>query len=165
MKVIKFCVLQLLELSSVLFSFFSSIMYEPKPSPVLPSPFPPTSLPFISFILLLKNPSSNPHPTLDHNPNTAPPQQHTTSLPRLSNGGSTAVETLWEWRGSQGATRVAWNPEGAEGRGLPDGMCSISRQPSLVMHRDGSMVLIILLTVLEHMQDYEERSRCGYVKW
>lgn len=139
-------------------------MHGSKPSPVLPSPFPPASLPFISFILLLKNPSSNPHPTLDHNPNTAPPQQHTTSLHRLSNGGSTAVETLWEWRGSQGATRVAWNPEGAEGHDLPDGTSSISRQPSLVMRRDGSMVLIILLTVLERIQDYEERSRCGNVK-
>ncbi|KAG8011723.1 Iporin, partial [Nibea albiflora] len=35
--------------------------------------------------------------------------------------GSTAVETLWEWRESQGATMVAWNPEGVAAHDLLDG--------------------------------------------
>lgn len=94
-------------------------------------------------------PSFNPNPTHDRNPNTSPPKQHTTSLPRLSNGGSIVAETLWEWSGSQGATLVIWNTVLVGYHDLPDGTCSIFLQPFLATLWDGSMVLICL--VLDRM--------------
>lgn len=66
-------------------------------------------LTFIPFFSLLS--FFNHNPTHDRDPNTSPPQQHTTFLPRLSNGGNTVAKTLWEWRGSWGATLVPWNTE------------------------------------------------------
>lgn len=91
------------------------------------------------------------HPSFNPTTNASPPPQRTTSLPRLSSGGSTVVETLWEWRGSRGApplqdqapSPVPWNPEGAGDPDPPGGTCSISPQPSPATRWDGSMVLII----------------------
>lgn len=89
-----------------------------------------------------------PNPTHDRDPNTSPPQQHTTSLPRLSSGRSTVAGTLWEWRGSQGARPVTWNTAVVGYHGLPGGTCSIFLQHFLATVWDGSMVLIVLPTML-----------------
>lgn len=72
------------------------------------------------------------------------PRQRTTSLRRRSNGKSTAVETLWGWRGRRAATAVPWNTAVAVYSALPDATCSIFPRPSPATHWDDSTVLAVL---------------------
>lgn len=105
---------------------------------LLPSP-PPHAIP--SPLLFLSSLTLHPHHCI---PNTSPPQQRTTSLLRRSNGKSTAVETLWGWRGCQAAIVVPWNTAVVVYSALPDGTCLIFPRPSLATLWDGSMVLTVI---------------------